>query len=91
MGKKYLQNRSGIVNPCPSYQGRCTLRRRSPRTWMRLVVHRQDVLHGELGVALGGREPLVPERLLDGPQVGAFFEQVGAESVTQSVRMDVRR
>ena len=47
------------------------------------------MLHRELGVALGGGEALVAEHLLDGAQVGAFFEHVGAEGVAQGVRVDV--
>ena len=33
----------------------------------------------------------MPQQLLDSPQVGAFLQHVRSKSVTQSVRMDVRR
>ena len=44
---------------------------------------------GELGVALGGGEALVAEQFLDGAEVGAFFQQMGAEGVAQCVRVHV--
>jgi hypothetical protein len=52
------------------------------RPRMGLIVDRQHVLHGKVGVALSGGEPLVAQHFLDGTQVGAFLEQVCAESVT---------
>ena len=79
-----------------SVNGRETLPRarprsgKSPRPGMSLVVHRQNVFHGKLRVTLRGGEPLVPEHLLNGAQVRAFLQQVGAESVPQGVRVNVR-
>jgi len=58
---------------------------------MRLVVNLKHVLHGKLSVALGRRKPLVAKHFLNGAQVGALLKHVRAESVTQSVRMHVRR
>ena len=58
---------------------------------MRLIVDLQHVLHGELRVALGGREALVAEEFLNGAQVCAFFQHVRAEGVAQSVRMHIGR
>src|SRR5713101_3354697 len=49
------------------------------------------MFHRELRITLGSREALVAEHLLDGAQVGAFFEHVGSESVAQGVRMNVGR
>src|ERR1700756_2575846 len=60
-------------------------------TRMRLIVDLQHMLHGELSVALRGRQSLVTEQLLDRPQVGAFLQHVSAKSMTQSVRMNIRR
>ena len=57
--------------------------------WVGAVVDRGQLGGGELGVALGGGEALVAEQLLNGAQIGAFFEQVGAEGVAQSVRVNV--
>ena len=58
---------------------------------MRLVVYVQYMLHGKLGITLRGREALVAEQLLNGPQVRSFFQHVGAESVTQGVRVHIGR
>ena len=63
----------------------------SLRSGMRLVVDVHDVLDRELGVALRGRQALVPEQFLDGAQVRSFFQHVGAEGVTQSMRMNLGR
>src|SRR5215470_18269228 len=67
------------------------------RLWARLfgsrvgpVVDIHHVLDGELGVTLGSCEALVSEQFLNGAKVGSLFEHVGAESVAESVGMDVR-
>ena len=59
------------------------------RPWMRLVVHLEDVFHGQLGVALRGREAFMAEKFLNGAQVGALLQHVRAEGVTQRVGMDL--
>lgn len=59
------------------------------RPRMGLIVDLQHVLHGELGVTLRGRKPLVAEHLLNGAEVCAFLQHVGAESMAQGVRVDV--
>src|SRR5215467_4133088 len=61
------------------------------RPRMRLVVHRQHVLHGELGVALCSRQSFMTKHLLDSTKIGAFFQHMCPEGMTQSVRVDVRR
>ena len=48
---------------------------------MGLVVDLKHVSDGELGVALGGGKALVAKHLLNGTQVGAFFQQVSSEGV----------
>ena len=58
---------------------------------MGLIVHRQQMLHRKLSVALRGGEPFVAQHLLNGAQVGAFFEHVRAERVAQRVRVHIRR
>src|SRR5579859_5401321 len=58
---------------------------------MRLVIHAQQVLGGKLRIPLCRREPLVPKQFLNRAQVSTFFQHVRAESVTERVRMDVRR
>ena len=58
---------------------------------MRLVVDLHHVFHRKLGVALGGGEPLVAKHLLNGAQVGAFFQHVCAKGVTQGMGMDIGR
>jgi len=47
------------------------------------------MFHGELRVSLRRGEALVAEHFLDSAQIGAFFEQVRAERVTQSMRVNV--
>src|SRR6266571_3405811 len=51
-----------------------------------LVVNFHQVFDGDLGVFLRGCEAFVAEHLLDGPEVGAFVEQVGSEGVAYGVR-----
>ncbi len=53
------------------------------------VVDALDLGDGELGVALRGGKALVTEHLLDGAEIGPFFQHVGAERVAQGMRMDV--
>jgi hypothetical protein len=48
---------------------------------MGLVINRKQVLHGELRIALGGGETFMTKHFLDGPQIRAFFEQMGTEGV----------
>src|ERR1700687_5980165 len=63
----------------------------SLRSGMRLVVDVHHVLDRELGVALRGRQPLMAEQFLDGAQVRSLFQHVGAEGVTESMRMNFWR
>jgi len=56
---------------------------------MGLVVDLEHVFDGELRVALSGGEPLVPQHLLYGAQVGAFLQHVSSKSVAQRVRVDI--
>ena len=58
---------------------------------MRLVVHRQHVLHGELRITLRGRETLVTKHFLDRTQISAFLQHVRAKSVAQRMRMNIGR
>jgi hypothetical protein len=71
-----------------------------PRKWnagdllrprMRLVVDAEQMLHRKLRVALSRREALVTKHLLDGAQVGAFFQHMCAKCVPESVRVNIRR
>lgn len=62
----------------------------SLRPRMRLVIHRQHMLHRKLRVALGRSQPLVPEQFLDRPQVCTFLQHVRAESVSQRMWMHIR-
>ena len=56
-----------------------------------LIVDLQHMLHGQLGVALRCGEAFMAQQFLNGTQVCSFFQHVGAESVAQSVRMNVWR
>ena len=46
-----------------------------------LVIDAQQVFHRKLRVTLRGGKPLVTEHLLNGAEVGTFFEHVGTEGV----------
>jgi len=48
---------------------------------MSLIVYREQVLRGELRIALSGGETFMTKHFLDGPQVRAFFEQMRPEGV----------
>src|SRR5215468_7381809 len=61
---------------------------RSRRARVSGVVHLHEVLGAHVGVTLGGREPAVPEQLLDEPEVGALAEHVGGEGVAKGVGRD---
>src|ERR1035437_7218298 len=63
----------------------------SLRPRVRLVVDVHHVLDRELGVALRGRQALMPQQLLDGAQVRSLLQHVRAEGVTQRVRMNLGR
>src|SRR5271165_6743670 len=54
---------------------------------MGAVVHLHHVLDRKLRIALRSGKPLVAEHLLDGAQVSALLQHVGAERMTQRVRM----
>ncbi len=56
---------------------------------MGFVVDLLYLTDGELGIALGGGEAFVAEHLLNGAEVGSFFEHVGAEGVAEGVGVDV--
>ena len=58
---------------------------------MRPVVDLRDLPDRELGVALGGRQALVSQQFLDGPQVGTLLQHVRAEGVAQRMGVDLRR
>src|SRR6266550_37124 len=64
---------------------------RSLGSGMGLIVDLEHVFDGELSVALGCGKALVTEHLLNGAQIGTFFQHVGSESMTKSVRVNVRR
>src|SRR5688500_18776557 len=58
--------------------------RSTPR--MKLLVHASQKLAIDVGIDLRGRDVGVPKHFLDRPQVGAAFEKVGREGVTERVR-----
>jgi hypothetical protein len=55
------------------------------------VIDRGDLAEGELGVALGGGEALMAEKLLDGAEIGAFLQQVRTEGMAKGMRVCFRR
>ena len=57
---------------------------------MRGGINRLQPLDRDMGIHLGGLEVLVPEQLLDSPQISPVFEEVGSETVTQFVRSQRR-
>lgn len=58
---------------------------------MGLIVDVQYMLHRKLCVTLGSGETLVAQHFLNGAQVRSFFQHVRAESVAQSVGVDIGR
>ncbi len=58
---------------------------------MRLVVHRAQPRHGDVGVELRGGQAGVAQQLLHDTQVGTALEQMGGRAVPQPVRADVGR
>src|ERR1700722_4968960 len=56
---------------------------------MGLIVNGHELLDAGLGVALGGGKRNVPEKFLDGAQVGTVAEQVRGEGVAQGMGMQV--
>ena len=52
---------------------------------MKLLKHFFEVLVGDVGVDLRGRDVAVAEHGLDGPDVSSFFEESCGEAVTQGV------
>src|ERR1700677_4055410 len=56
-----------------------------------LIVHRPQPGDRDMGVKLRGRQTGMAEQLLDDPQVGPTFEQVGGRAVPQAVRPHIGR
>lgn len=55
---------------------------------MRLVVDFDEVRQRQVGIALCGRQPGVPEQLLHTSEVGPRFKQMGRERMAQTMRRD---
>ena len=58
---------------------------------MRAVVDLGHLPDRQLRVSLRRGEPLMPQQLLDRPQIRALLQHVRAKRVPQRVRMDIRR
>lgn len=56
---------------------------------MGLVVYGAQSRDRHVGIELGGGQTGMPEQLLDHPQVGSTFKQMGGRAVTQPVRPHV--
>src|SRR5262245_18279280 len=56
---------------------------------MRLVVNSEQLLERQVGVALGGAEARVTQKLLDRAQIGSAFEHVRRARVAQRMRVQV--
>ena len=54
---------------------------------MRVVVHAPPAARVDVAVDLRRREGRVPEQLLDRPQVGAAFEEMGGICMSEAVRV----
>jgi hypothetical protein len=50
---------------------------------MRVVVHFQEMIHGQMRVFLRGIDRGVPQHFLDGPKIGTFIEQMSREGMTK--------
>jgi hypothetical protein len=59
--------------------------------WVGVEVDLSPAAIRDVGVALRGAEIRVPEHLLHGPKIGAAFEQMRGEGVTQEVGVDTLR
>ena len=56
---------------------------------MKLAVHVAKAVAGDVRVNLSGVDAGVAEQFLDDPQIGAVFQQMRGETMTQHVRRDV--
>jgi len=56
---------------------------------MGLVVYRDQLFHGNVGVDLSSRKPRVTEQLLNVAEVSAAVQQMGGEGMSKRVRADV--
>ena len=58
---------------------------------MRVLIHPLYLTHRQLRIPLRRRETLMPQHLLDRPQVRAFLQHVRSKRMAQRVRMHIRR
>ncbi len=56
---------------------------------MELAVDVAEAAAGDVGIDFGGGDAGVAEHFLDDPEIGAVFEEVGGEAVSEHVRGDV--
>ena len=56
---------------------------------MRLVVDALQMLEADVGVALGGGEARMPQKLLDAPNVRPAAQQMGGEGMAKYVRANL--
>jgi hypothetical protein len=61
----------------------------SPR--MRLVINPLHLPNCQLRISLRSRKPLMPQHLLNRPQIRTFFQHMRTESMPQRMRMHIRR
>ena len=70
----------------PSSRGSSERAGHAARPRMGRVVHLRKPVGADVRVALGRRQPRVPEELLDQPQVRAGVQEVGGEGVAEGMR-----
>ncbi len=80
-----------VYCPATALWTRENLNAPSPSSGMRLVIHPLHLTHRQLRIPLRGRQPLMPQHLLDRPQVRTLFQHVRAKRMPQRMRMHIGR
>ena len=78
-----------VYCPATALWTRENLNAPSPSSGMRLVIHLLHLTHRQLRIPLRGRQPLMPQHLLDRPQVRTFFQHVRPKRMPQRMRMHI--
>jgi hypothetical protein len=58
-------------------------------SWMRLVIHRRQLIEIEMGVSLRSRQTGVTEHFLNNSEIGPAVQEMGREGMAQTVRTDL--
>ena len=58
---------------------------------MRAIIDLEQAIGGHVRIFLCGAERGVPQQFLDGPQVGAFIQEMSGEGMSERMRADLPR